>query len=156
MGILASRKRKKREAAEAAYATAVAEFELSQYGRLPTMEGDWIKKILGADKQITIDRIEWKRQPDTIAGTSGWHGRVVKQGGRPSRREDLWYEHPLIKIFYEKGTFSIRVDQAKVKDLRDTTKMYVGDPKLVYEKMKNKVTDKYAERRYLRDAALFV
>ena len=99
----------------------------------------------------------WGLKP--IAGDAGWHGRVIKQGRSRSRQDVLFdrlMDNPLIQVYYKNGNVSLKVDKVRTKALLDTVRLHVEDPKLVVEKVKNKVADKYAERRYLRDMALFV
>lgn len=130
---------------------ALREYHAQQMLRSPTFEGDWAKNCIGKRIQ-EADHIFIGGEP--ITGNAGWHGRVIKQG-RSGRAEDLLLDKPFVKIFYKNGQFSIKVDRAKLNELGDTAKLYVEDPKLVYEKVKNKIADKYAEKQYLRDAAIF-
>lgn len=158
-------KRRRREAAaEVAYKQAVEVFEIEQSWRVPGWEYEPLRKALrseGPQRNALDITIDGPRSTDSGVKPSAIRTRpiptrVVKQGPRAARIEDLWFERPFVKVFYSKGHLDIKVDRERLHELRDTAKLYIGDPRLIIEKAQNRAHDRYLERRRLDDAAIFM
>ena len=162
---LLGRKRKKREATEEAYNKALETFKIEQSWRTPAMESEIILKALVSDGpqrdplQIDIAKPRTQIYVEDPRGRIGY-SRVITQADRQRSRQDLLWEklieYPIVEVFYKDGKLALRVDKVRARELQDTATLYVKNPKLIYNKAKNRVTDKYLERRRLFDAALFV